>query len=167
LDSQAVPTRAENRDEGCHGAGTEVSHFFPPNAAATITTGAARGGLHTAEDALSAARGAKVLLDDRLLDARRAVSFAEDRARKAALHVLAAESLESLLESAITARAAYLEGVAALGWLIRNHALPSGDARPHQLVRDADTPPSRWPEAAHSDGGMAERLAALMEGDHP
>ena len=39
--------------------------------------------------------------------------------------------------------------------------LPSADARPHQLVRDADTPPSRWPEAAHADGGMAERLAGL------
>ena len=70
--------------------------------------------------------------------------------KKAALRVLAAETLEDFL-----------------GWLIRNSAVPSGDVRPNQLVRDADTPPSRWPEAAHSDGGMAERLAALMEGDHP
>jgi hypothetical protein len=127
-----------------------------------------RGNLRTAEDALTASRGAKQLLDDELLTARRAAGLAEAAVRSAALRVLAAETLEDLIESAINARAAYLESVAGLGWLIRNHGVPSGDARAHQLVLEADSAPARWrPEATYADGGMAKRLAALMEGDHP
>jgi hypothetical protein len=136
-------------------------------AAPAITTGAARGGLRTAEDGLAAARGAKALLDDQVLDARRAVGIAEATVRAAALRVLAAEELEPLIERAVNARASYLEAVGGLGWLIRNHAMPSGDTRAQQLVLGADTPPTRWPEATPTGGGMAKRLAALMEGDHP
>jgi hypothetical protein len=84
-----------------------------------------------------------------------------------ALRVLAAEALEPLIERAVTARADYLQAVAGLAWLLRNGAMPDGDVRARQLVAGADTPPSRWPEASRTDGGMAERLAALMEGDHP
>jgi hypothetical protein len=132
-----------------------------------ITTGAARGGVRAAEDNLSAAKGAKQLLDDELLTARRAVSYAESAVRSAALSVLAEEELEPLLETAVAARASYIDAVGGLSWLIRNHGVPNGDARPHQIVREADSAPSRWPEASCADGGMAERLAALMEGDHP
>jgi hypothetical protein len=132
-----------------------------------VTTGAARGNLRTAEVALSAARGAKALLDDQFIDARRAVANAETAVLAAALRVLGAEELETLIESAINARAGYLEAVAGLSWLVRNSAIPSGDARAHQLVIGADTAPSQWPEASRTEGGMAERLAALMGGDHP
>jgi hypothetical protein len=57
----------------------------------------------------------------------------------------------------------YLEAVSSLAWLINNRGIPDGDVRAAQLVAGADTPPSRWPEAAHADGGMARRLAELME----
>ena len=127
-----------------------------------VTQGAARGQLRSAEDGLQVARGAKAMLDDQLFDARRATSYAEDRVHSAALAVLADETLEDLIELAITTRAAYLELISALGWLIRNGAVPGGDIRPNQLVRDADTAPSQWREAAAADGGMAKRLAALM-----
>ena len=139
-----------------------------PPASDAITQGAARGGLRSCRRRL-------VRRDGREGAARRPT--ARLRAGPSATprlpcarrrcRVLAEEKLEALIEPAITARASYLEAIGGLGWLIRNHAVPNGDVRPHQLVRDADTPPSRWPEAAHADGGMAERLAALMEGDHP
>jgi hypothetical protein len=79
-----------------------------------VTTGAARGNLRTAEVALSAARGAKALLDDQFIDARRAVANAETAVLAAALRVLGADELETLIESAINARAGYLEAVAGL-----------------------------------------------------
>jgi hypothetical protein len=120
-----------------------------------ITAGAARGNLRTAEDILTTARAARQLLDDQADQARRAVSFAENRVRSAALRVLAAEELEGLITAAINARANYAESIAALAFLIRARVIPNGDVRPHQLVSDADTAP------AHTDGGMAERLAAL------
>jgi hypothetical protein len=131
------------------------------------TVGAARGNLRTAEDALSAARGAKALLEDKLHYAKRSLANAETAVRSAAVRVLGSETLEALLETAVSARADYVDAIGGLSWLIRNGATPSDDARPHQLVRGADTPPCAWPEAAHADGGMAKRLAALMEGDHP
>jgi hypothetical protein len=65
---------------------------------------------------------------------------AEAAVRTAALRMLAAEGLEILLESAVTARASYLEAVGGLGWLLRNHAMPAGDVRAQQLVAGADTP---------------------------
>jgi hypothetical protein len=111
-------------------------------------------------------RGAKALLDGQIAE-RRAVSFAEDAVRAAALRVLAAEELEGLITTAVNARASYIDAVGSLAWLLRNHAEPSADDRARQLVSGADTPPSKWPEAAHADGRMAKRLAALMEGDHP
>jgi hypothetical protein len=135
--------------------------------AVPITQGAARGGLRSAEDSLSAARGARALLDDQLHYAQRNVADADAAVRSAALRVLGKEELENLLETAVSARAHYIESISGLSWLIRNGAVPVGDARPHQLVLGADSAPARWPEAAHADGGMAERLAALMEGDHP
>ena len=127
------------------------------------TQGAARGNLRTAEDGLQAARGARALLDDQLIDARRAVTNTETAVRSAALAVLAHENLEPLLEQAIEARASYLESIGGLSWLIRTGGVPSGDARAHQLVREADSPPAAWPEAAHTDGGMTAKLAELME----
>jgi hypothetical protein len=133
---------------------------------AAITQGAARGGLRQAEDSLAAANGAKSLIDGQIADARRATSYAETAVRTAALAVLAAEELEGLITAAVAARATYLESVGGLSWLIRNGAVPSGDVRPNQLVLEADSAPARWPEAAHADGCMAERLAALMEGDY-
>jgi hypothetical protein len=130
--------------------------------AVPITTGAARGALRQAEDGLQAARGARALLDDQLIDARRSLTSAEAAVRRAALAVLAEEELEPLIEQAIEARANYLEAVGALAWLVRNAATPNGDARAHQLVIGADVAPAQWPEAAHADGGMATRLAALV-----
>jgi hypothetical protein len=67
-----------------------------------------------------------------------------------------------LITTAIEARASYLESIAALSWLIRNGGTPNGDGRAHQLVIGADTPPSQWREAQRTDGGMGERLTALL-----
>ncbi len=86
--------------------------------------------------------------------------------RTAALRALAAEELEPLIERAVEARAAYLEAVGGLGWLLRNGALPAGDVRAQQLVLGADTAPSRWPEAVTADARMPERLAELGAGPH-
>ena len=102
------------------------------------------------------------MIDDQLIDARRATSTAEAAVRKAALRVIGEEALENLIKSAVSARASYVDAVGGLSWLIRNHAVPNGDLRPSQLVREAsDSPPAYWPEAASADGGMAARLAAL------
>ena len=100
-----------------------------PAVGSAVITDACRGRLHLAEDGLAAARGARGLLDDQLLDARRATSYAETAVRTAALRVLANENLEPLIEQAIEARANYLESVGGLRWLLRNGALPNGDAR--------------------------------------
>jgi hypothetical protein len=131
-------------------------------APAGITIGAARGQVTAAADALAAAHGAKAHIDGQLAAARRAASFAEDRVRRAALVVLASEELESLLELATGARASYIESISALSFLIRNGAVPSSDFRPHQLTREADSAPSQWREAQHADGGLGERLNALL-----
>jgi hypothetical protein len=129
---------------------------------AGITTGAARGALRTAEDALNAARGASALLADQLHYAKPNLVNAEGAVRSAALRVIAAEQLEDLIEVATESRATYIETIAALGWLIRNHAVPNGDVRPNQLVREGDTPPSQWREAQNADGGLGAQLNALL-----
>ena len=125
---------------------------------------AARAALVVAADGLAAARGARGLLDAELTAARAAVGHANDRARRAAVRVIAAERLEGLLTAATEARANYLESVGQLGWLIREHAVPNGDARPYQLVGDANTPPSAWREAATAGvQAMDDALATLLE----
>ena len=116
---------------------------------------AARGKLRLCEDALQAARGARALIDDKLHYAKNDLANAERAVHAAALRVIASEQLETLIMATVEARASYLESLAGLAWLIRSGAIPNGDVRPHQLVSDADTAP------AHTDGGMAERLAAL------
>ena len=96
-------------------------------------------------------------------DARAALGFANDKARKAAHAVLAAERLEALLIEAAEARANYLESVGQLGWLLRNHAIPTGDRRAHQILGEANQPPSTWPEARTAGTeAMEAALAALL-----
>jgi len=131
--------------------------------------GAASGGagnLSQARDAVDVARGARTLIDVQLTDARQVMANAEAAVRQAALRVLASEELENLIEAATAARADYVEAIGGLSFLIRNGAVPSGDARPNQLVRDADTAPiamarsavSRWRDdkaARRADGRNA------------
>jgi hypothetical protein len=91
------------------------------------------------------------------------VDFTFDKCRKAARTVIAAERLEDLLDEATEARANYLESVGQIGWLLRNHAVPDGDARPRQVLGDANTPPSAWREAANAGTApMEDALAALL-----
>jgi len=61
----------------------------------------------------------------------------------------------------IEARTTYINAIAAIGWLVRQG---HGDARAARLLQKADTPSSRWPEAASlaaTGGRLAARLAAL------
>jgi hypothetical protein len=135
-----------------------------PIPASAMTSGAARGNLRTAEDALAAARGARALLDDQAMDARRNLTNAAAAVRSAALRVLAAEEFEDTLTAAVEARADYVEAVGSLAWLIRSHAIASDDARARQLVAGADVAPSAWPEATTAGARLEARFAALMEG---
>ncbi len=143
-------------------AGLTGTHAEP----AGVTVGAARGGLRTAEDALQAARGAKGLIDDQLHYAKPSLVNAEAAVRRAALVVISSEELENLIELATDARAGYLHALGGLSWLIRNHAVPDGDVRPNQLVREADSAPSQGREAQNADGAMAARLNALLGDRH-
>jgi hypothetical protein len=129
---------------------------------ADLPVDAARGKLRLCEDALQAARGARALIDDKLHYAKSSFANAHAAVSSAALRVIAAEEFEDTLAAAVAARADYLEAIGSLRWLIRNGAIPNGDIRPNQLVAGADTAPAAWPEAAHADGGMAKRLAALV-----
>jgi len=93
--------------------------------------------------------------------AQRASSLAQAGRKAAAIKKLAAKELEPLIAEAIEARAAYIETIAALGWLIRKG---HGDARAAKLVGQADLEPVHWPEAASasaSGGRLVAQIAAL------
>jgi hypothetical protein len=113
------------------------------------TAGAkARAALGDARDALSVAKSARVLVEERLSSAKSQVDFAFDKCRKATRSVIASERLEDLISDAVEARAAYVDALGSLAWLLRQHAVPDGDSRVRQLVADGNTPPSAWPESA-------------------
>jgi hypothetical protein len=134
---------------------------------AGVTSGAARGLVRTAEDALHAARGARGLLEDQHHYAEKAVTSAAAVVHSAALHVLVEDELETVLSAAVAARAAYLTGIQVLAWFLTQHAVPNGDVRPSQLVNEADTPPALWPKAPHAEERLAARLAELEAGSTP
>jgi hypothetical protein len=95
------------------------------------------------------------------LFAEQAPTRATDAKRTVAIRQLAEAELEPSVTAALEARIAYVNAIAALGWLIRQG---HGDARAARLLQEADTPPSRWPEAAPaaaSGGRLAARLAEL------
>jgi hypothetical protein len=84
--------------------------------------------------------------------------------RSAAIRRLAAEEYEQRLEATAAARAAYIEGIGDLRWMLRNGAVPHNDARPARLLAEIDAPVSRWPDAASASGARLEqRLAAIMQ----
>jgi hypothetical protein len=79
--------------------------------------------------------------------------------------VIAAERLEGLLTAATEGRANYLESVGALGWLLREHAIPLNDRRAHQILGEANTPPSAWPEAKEAGTAQMEAMRAALMAD--
>ena len=81
------------------------------------------------------------------------------------MRVIAAERLEGLLTAATEARASYLESVGALGWLLREHAIPLNDRRAHQILGEANTPPSAWPEAKEAGMAQMEAMRAALMAD--
>jgi hypothetical protein len=83
----------------------------------------ARANLAEAIDSAVVAKNGRVILESRLTDAKTAVGYAADAARKAARTVISSERIEDLINDALEARAAYVDAVGALGWLVRNHAI--------------------------------------------
>ena len=128
------------------------------------TAGAkARAALADARDALQVAKSARVLVEERLQAAKSQVDYGFDKAKKAVRSVISAERLEDLLTSATEARAEYIDALGSIAWLAQQHAIPDGDARPRQLLSNANTPPSAWPEAATAGTAQMEAaLAALL-----
>jgi hypothetical protein len=55
--------------------------------------------------------------------------------------------MEDLISAAVSARAAYVDALGSLAWLVQQHAVPDGDSRVRQLVSDGETPASALPEA--------------------
>jgi hypothetical protein len=107
----------------------------------------ARAALGDAADALQIAKSARAIVEERLQAAKSRVDFAFDKCRKAARGVIAAERMEDLIGDAVEARAAYVDALGSLAWLVQQHAVPDGDFRVRQLVADGNTPPSAWPES--------------------
>jgi hypothetical protein len=167
VDAQTRHDAATAAAEQAHATAAEglATAFFEGKPSGALPSAAtARTELAAAVDALVIAKNARAILDTKLGDARKAVGYAFDRARKAARGVIAAEMLEDLLGAAAEARANYLETVGQLGWLVQSHAIPNGDSRPHQLLGEANTPPSAWREAAtagttHMEAAIAALLA--------
>jgi hypothetical protein len=89
---------------------------------------------------------------------------AKESRSRAALKRIVEEEWERLIATTVESRATYIESPGDLAWLLRNGAAPINDARAAQLILQADTPPSRWPEAATlaaTGGVLAGRIAAL------
>jgi hypothetical protein len=123
----------------------------------------ARAQLAVASDAVENALAAKQHFDGAINAATLSVDAARTRAGKAAIAVIAFEQLEDLLDVAVEARAAYVEAIGKLGWLLRNGMSSTTDARARQLVAGADTAPSTWQEAKVAGTGQMEAaLAALL-----
>ena len=84
------------------------------------------------------------------------------KAHRAAVRVIAAERLEDLLSDAVDRRDTSTRSGGS-AWLVRQHAVPQNDARATQLVADANTPPSAWPEAKTAGiQPMETAVTALM-----
>ena len=121
----------------------EGKPFGPSSSAAK-----ARAALADAADALATAKSARGMVEEKLQAARTQVDFVFDKCRKAARSVIAGEMLEGLLNAATEARAEYIDALGSIAWLMQQHAIPAGDARPRQLLADGNCPPSAWPESA-------------------
>jgi hypothetical protein len=165
---------AQVRVDAAEAAAAEANEGAAANLAVALAEGtpvgpassaaAARAELANAVDALVVCKNARTILEGKLADARSAVSFVSDKVKKAGHAVLVAEKLEPLLNAAIEARAQYVDAVGALGWLVRNHAINGDDRRAHQILGDANVPPSTWHEAQQSAGTaqMEAAFAALL-----
>ena len=124
---------------------------------------AASAELAAAIDALVIARTLASSLDGKLKDAKVAAMHANTAQARQHVVVLAAEKLEELIADVIEDKAGYLESVGQLGWLLRNHAITGDQHAARQLVADANTPPSAWPEAnTAGTAPMEAALAALL-----
>ena len=106
----------------------------------------ARAALADAADELSVAKSARTIVEERLSSAKSEVDFTFDKCRKSARAVIASERMEDLLTSATEARAEYIDALGSIAWLAQQNTIPDGDARPRQLLSDANTPPSSLSE---------------------
>jgi membrane fusion protein, multidrug efflux system len=129
----------------------------------------ARAELAAAVDGLEAARAARQEIDGAVAGAKVSADAAATRARKAAAAVIAREQLEGLLGEATTARDEYCEAIGKLGWLLRQGAVPSSDARVRRLiagVAGAGPEPSSWPEATAAGKAAMEAAQAALLAEH-
>jgi hypothetical protein len=174
---EAAAPVARSRVWGCQAAvetaeaaAEEANAGAAENLAAALVEGKPLGPASTASkaraalgDALSVASSARVLLEEKLKTAQLAVGYAADKCKKAARAVIAAERMEDLISDAVEARAAYVDAIGGLAWLLRQHAVPDGDSRVRQLVAGGNTPPSAWPESATAGiKVMQDAFEALM-----
>jgi hypothetical protein len=143
---EAAETAAETANEGAASSLADALATGKPIGPASGAA-AARAALAEARDALQVAKSARILVEERLQAAKSQVDFAFDKCRMAARSVIAAERMEDLIGDAVEARAAYVDALGSLAWLVQQHAVPDGDSRVRQLVADGNTPPSAWPEA--------------------
>jgi hypothetical protein len=126
---------------------------------------AARGELAASADALVIAKNARTILDSKLKDARSAMGFANDRCDKAENACIVDAWHEEELRKWKESRAALSESTGRLAWMVRSHAIPGSDARARQLVAEADTPPSAWPEAKTAGIEAIEAALASLRAD--
>ena len=165
-DAGSTPARIARSEVDARAAAHLAASFQGTRTAGPAPSVAAtRAALAAAVDGLAAARGARGLLDAELTAARGALATAQAATHRAATRVIAAERLEDLLTAATEGRANYLESVGALGWLLREHAIPLNDRRAHQILGEANTPPSAWPEAKEAGTAQMEAMRAALMAD--